>query len=213
MCNLVNWKKETVRFASNGKLTHDVYWASSEQGFNVECLDCGDGISGVLSNQELVHWGLAFSKVGSKEPQLFEPDYHQKLMVIKEIGRWKQCALEVMPPECEVVDRQDVYHLWEFEYPYSFIYSIRPIYDIPETFELECDGVKYHIAQVGKVRYLYLELDKGRKLGWRHKQNLKNMIFGSWSTAVEVIIDDMEDKPYVCLICLPHNEFLDFGLN
>ena len=189
-------------------------------GVLIQALNAGGGQSYVFSRERLCHWVLGFIKYNPNgrmyninRGDFFEPTYQQKLAVLKEVGVWKESALEVMPPEDEVVDRENVYHLWEFQYPYSFIYNIRTIYDEPENFELEYQGIQYHIVTVGVVRYLYFKpKNKEEQVGWRKKQNLKNYVIGFEGTAVEIITDEMSDKAYGCLICFPRNEYLDFGL-
>lgn len=145
--------------------------------------------------------------------KMFEPSYRQKLMVLKEIGVWKEIALEVMPPQRDVVDREDCYHLWEFQYPYSFIFDHRPIYEAPKEFGDEFNGIQYHVKTVGDVRYIYFKPEnENEQIGWKKKQNLKNHVIGMDGTAVELILDGMADKHYACMVCLPRGRYLDFGL-
>ena len=208
----MQWIKTTVPFDANGRTHQDSYTAYTQKEL-YQVVYAGSGKSSVFCNEELHHWiiGLCIGKDLSG-PILVEPTYRQKVMILEEIGVCKKIALEVMPPEMEVVDRENVYHMWEFEFPYSFHYGYAPILDVPEEFENEIDDVTYHIKSNGFSRYLYLKSNDGKELTWRKKQNLKNKILSPMDTAVEIITREMLEKDYTCLVCLPEFEYLDFKL-
>lgn len=149
-----------------------------------------------------------------KTGQLFwEPTYKEKLMVLNEVGIWKKVALEVMPPQREVVDRANVYHLFEFEDLNNFVYNIAPIFQAPKLTRVSEDGkVEYHLSIEHAVQYLYLRDTSGEELTWWKKQKLKNQLIGTHRCAVEIIIKGMESKDYTVLICLPNGRTMDFTL-
>lgn len=212
----LHWKKGKLPLGFNGESSHDIYEAISDKGYYVQVINAGIGVSDMMHRESLCHWVLAFVKAKRQiftRGEFFEPSYQQKLMVLREVGKWKNIALEVMPPEPEVVDREDVYHLWEFEYPYSFIHNYKPILEGPDSFGEEFANIEYHISTVGEIRYLYFRSKNPNSfIGWRKKQNLKNHAIGFNDTAIEIITEEMSDKQYGCLICLPHNQYLDFTL-
>ena len=208
----MQWIKTSIPFNANGRTHQDTFTAYTQEGM-YQAIDAGGGTTTVFCNEELCHWVLGVcTGQNVNGPILKEPNYRQKVMVIEEIGKWKTIALEVMPPEMEVIDREDVYHLWEFQYPYSFHYGHRPIMERPDSFDKEIGQVKYHIRNDGRTKYIYLQKKDGKELTWREKQDLKNRILSPFDTAVEIITREMLGCDYTCLVCLPRFEYLDFGL-
>lgn len=188
----------------------DTYNTLCDDGTLIHVVKANHGMSSVLRNQAFFHWIVAFGKLGSF--RYFEPSYAQKVLCLRELGEWKRIAFEVMPPQNEVVDRADVYHIWEFEHPNSIKYDIAPIYMTPRVFERETCEAKYHIAQYGSTRYLYFQSKNEKELGWKQKQQLKNAVFGPMTCAVEIITEEMLGKPYGCMICFPPRHRLDFTI-
>lgn len=148
-----------------------------------------------------------------------EPTYAQKLDTMKEIGTWKKCGLEVFPTGENLVDRADIYHVWELSSKELLPFSLDPIFDLPQTFEeISVKGVQVEYAmrvlktEYGKMAYLYLKPVNRQELRWKEKQAIKDEIVGD-ETAVEVICEEAKDLPYTCLVCLPMNYELDFGLH
>lgn len=203
------WKKMVLPLGFNGQLNHDMYMGINSKNIMIQCVDAGGGNSEVLHGQRIEHWGMVMHQGDNR----YEPTYQEKMMILRDIGIWKNCALEVMPAQVDVVDRENVYHIWEFQYPYSFKYNFFPILQRPQQFECEWGEFLYHLEQVGKVQYLYFKSKNGNEFGWKMKQMLKNNVIGYSRTAVEFIIPEMENQDYSALICLPQGEFLDFGLN
>lgn len=208
----MRWIKTKVPFNANGRTHQDTFTAYTQEG-KYQAIDAGGGNAATFCNEEFCHWviGLCTGR-NAKGPILKEPSYRQKVKILEEIGKWKNIALEVMPPEIEVIDREDVYHLWEFQYPHSFHYGYRSILEKPYLFDKEIGEVKYHIRTDGRTKYIYLKKKDGTELTWREKQTLKNKILSPIDTAVEIIIPEMLEEDYTCLVCLPRFEFLDFGL-
>lgn len=148
-----------------------------------------------------------------------EPKYLQKLDTLKNIGTWKKCGLEVFPTVENLVDKADVYHIWELRDKNCLPFKLDPIFDLPEEFEeISVKGVKVEYAmrvlktKYGKMAYLYLKPVNRTELRWKEKQSIKSEIIGN-ETAVEVICNEAKDLPYTCLVCLPMNYELDFGLH
>lgn len=188
----------------------DTYNTLCDDGTLIQVVKANHSKSTVLRNQPFFHWIVAFGKLGSF--RYFEPSYAQKVMCLRELGEWKRIAFEVMPPQNEVVDRADVYHIWEFEHPGSMVYDIAPIYVAPRALECETRQARYHIAQYGLVRYLYFQSKLEKELGWKQKQELKNQVFGPMTCAVEIITEEMLAKSYGCMICFPEGRRMDITL-
>ena len=132
----MKWTKERIPMIVNGQIGADMYDGIIDDSIDTKVLNCGGGYSESVSEQFIMHWNIAMFDGQS----MVEPTYKQKVQILKELGIWKKVALEVMPPEVKVVDRADVYHIWEFEYPYSFMCDITPIYSDPKHFEGAYEG-------------------------------------------------------------------------
>ena len=64
-----------------------------------------------------------------------------------------------------------------------------------------------------RIKYLYLWSADGKELTWKRKQLAKNEIYSDAVTAVEVISSKGAEKNYSCLVCLPLDFRLGFGLH
>lgn len=150
-----------------------------------------------------------------------EPTYGEKVRILSKIGKWKQVALEVYPAEENLVDRANVYHLWEVESKEILPFPTQKVFESPESFneKLKLKDCTISYAKEkgiinGKVcMYLYLKRNDGKELKWKQKQIAKNEIFMESVTAVEVICKEAIVNDYSCLICLPHDFKLGFGIS
>lgn len=212
----MNFKKEQLRYSANGQTKFELYSALTEK-YAWNCLDAGaPGASEFLHGEKIKHFVIGCEKLGISKAippkeYMHEPTYNEKLEILHSIGLWKEVALEVFPPECEVVDVEEVYHIWEFQYPYSFVLNIIPAKELHEL-NGEYANVKYGIYIIDGVEYLYLQARDGHELRWSEKQKLKNKLIGEERTAVEIIWSEIDGANYTCLICLMQNDYLDFGL-
>lgn len=176
-------------------------------------VDAGKGCSEFLNCNDFNHWIL--TSYSASDPTCprgteIEPTYSQKLQVIKDLGVWKEVAIEVMPPEHEVVDIENVYHLWEFQYIYSFGVDVRQSFIAPSNFDQVFEGIQYHVERKNGCMYVYFK-DK-EKMPWGKKQALKNYLATPISTGVEFIHETLANADYGCMIIFPLGTFLDFGL-
>ncbi len=176
-------------------------------------VDAGGAISEFLHHNEFNHWIV--TSYSAKNPACprgteIEPTYSQKFQVLKDLGVWKEVAIEVMPPDFEVVDVENVYHLWEFQYIYSFGEDVRPIFTAPSAFDQTFDGINYHMEMKNGCMYVYFK-DK-ENIPWNKKQALKNYVATPISTGVEFICEPLANADYGCMLIFPLGTFLDFGL-
>lgn len=127
-----------------------------------------------------------------------EPYYNRKVEILRETGKWGQIALEVFPAQKDVVDREDVYHMWEFEFPYSCKFF--PVANEANRLNLGpglhnfCDGNRIIVTNAQR---------------WKEKQDLKNRLLGKQSTAIEFITDHFIDAKSI-IVEIP---FIDFSLS
>ena len=167
----------------------------------------------------LVHWGILILGCSNSERKgkmgIFrEPTYREKLNFLQEVGHWKLVAVEVMPRRENIVDRADVYHMFELTNPVQFTFDYKPIFETPSSYLPTYDD-KYEYFLKGKsgsIEYLYLRRKDGKELRWWEKQNLKDCILGAHRCAMEVIIRGMENRDYTALICLPTGRDMGFTL-
>ncbi len=204
---MIQWRKFNLSSHVNGEKNYGFFKRGTTKGEFVTVIYAGKFISEYASSQEICHWVIACTK-GKK---FYEPSYKEKLNIVKEIGKWGNIALEVMPSERKVVDEADIYHIWEFQYPYSFIYNISPIFEKPDVFEEKFENIKYHVEDVKGVQYIYFKSTSLNPIGWKKKQQLKNFILGEDAVAVEFILEGMGGD-YACMVALKKGETLDFGL-
>lgn len=149
-----------------------------------------------------------------------EPTYSEKLWALTSIGKWGRIALEVYPTESNVIDGANLYHMWEMESEEVLPFNIRECFIEPEAFEetVNFDGEIKYTSRTGfmgkeRIKYLYLWSADGKKLTWKRKQLAKNEIYSDAVTAVEVISSKGAEKNYSCLVCLPLDFRLGFGLH
>ena len=212
------WKELRVPIQVNEENELKMYCGQLDAK-TAQVLNAGGGNSESFCNQYIVHWviGIFRQMTGNYEvdrKNLVEPTYKEKIQILKELGNWKQIALEVMPAETELVDREDVYHIWEFEYPYSFMYDISPIYEEPAVFEAVYEGIEYHLYTKGGAMYIYFRPQTALNvISWRSKQNLKNFLLGREGNAIEIIHEEMLNKKYCGMIGFLDGRTLDFGLS
>lgn len=208
----MQWERHMVKHSVNGLESFNMFY-TRHNGLLINVLEAGGGVSYSLSQNELNHLVIGMYRnygMGDLNHLAVEPTYSQKLRIIQELGRWKEVALEVMPPESEVVDVEEVYHIWEFQYIYSFFINVGPIFTEPSNYENNFAGVDYHLERQNGAIYAYF---KDREhMTWRKKQALKNHITIPENTAVEIICEAMESTNHGCMIILPPFECLDFGL-
>lgn len=209
----MRWQSYVLNMPRNGLNQLNAYFA--QHGDKTLCvMRAGGGISESLHNNEVNHLAVTTYKtadfhVGTRGREI-EPSYSQKLLVLKELGKWGEVAVEVMPIEFEVVDVENVYHLWEFQYLYSFCVNPAPIFEAPPTFELNFEGMQYHVDIKPGGVYIYFK-DK-ENMPWWKKQRLKNYVTTPVSIGVEFICEAMANVDYGCIVVLPPLELLDFGL-
>lgn len=149
-----------------------------------------------------------------------EPTYSEKLWVLTSIGKWRKIALEVYPTESNVIDGANLYHMWEMENEESLPFSIEECFTEPESFEetVNVDGKIKYTSRTGfmgkeRIKYLYLRSTDGKELTWKQKQIAKNEIYSDAVIAIEVISSKGAEKNYSCLVCLPLDFRLGFGLH
>lgn len=149
-----------------------------------------------------------------------EPTYAEKVSILGKFQKGNNYAIEVFPARRRLVDGANLYHMWEFQEK-TLPFSTKPILSIPKPEEFEenwdgsaeyamCSGEK---TEYGRVGYLYLKRTDGKPLKWREKQKMKDEIIGDDLIAVEVISSNMSHLKYTCLICLPMDYKLDFGIH
>lgn len=146
-----------------------------------------------------------------------EPTYADKTAILTRFQKAKNYAIEVFPTRNNLVDGANLYHMWEFK-ERVLPFSLEHIHKLPEDFEpMFNSNIEYAIrgekSEHGRVGYLYLKKTDGKPLKWREKQAAKDEIIGDDFTAVEVISSSMKHLKYTCLICLPMDYHLDFGIH
>lgn len=173
-----------------------------------------DFTSRITKGNRIKHWKILKVPVsevvcGGNDPAVgLEPCYAEKIQILKELGIWKEIALEVMPQESRLVDEANLYHMWEFQSPTQFFIRLEPILTPPQCFDRQYEGIFYKEVIQNSVMYVYFHSNK--ELMWREKQKLKNHIAGREGTAVEIITERMQNRGYGVMIILPYP--LDFGL-
>ena len=126
-----------------------------------------------------------------------DPSYETRVSILESIGKWKNVAVEVYPAKSNLVDREPVYHLWEFEFPYSM-----PQY-------MAARNVLSTYNRPGKYfdgKYMILLTDKKC---WRDKQAAKDHFFGEEATGVEIISREFSNFDLTAIVLTGE---LDFGL-
>lgn len=152
-----------------------------------------------------------------------EPDYGEKLSILKKLGKWNRVGLEIFPSIKNVVDDSNLYHIWEIESMRKFPFPTYLAFTVPNSTEYQTVSVgkiqgKYVIRtlknDMGTITYLYLK-STGKEFSWSEKQALKDKIVGENITAVELICDYIISgvARETCLICLPAQYELKFGLH
>ena len=150
-----------------------------------------------------------------------DPTYEQKAWVLSTLGKWKKIALEVFPKTSELIYAANLYHIWEIESEEKLPFDLTPITQLPETLSEKLITKSYSVdyelqgrrTPYGNVGYLYLRSKDGTELKWKEKQEIKNEIIGEDLIAVEVISEKFSNLNYTCLLCLPIDYNLDFGLH
>lgn len=164
--------------------------------------------------QAIAKFGI--SKILNSE----EPTYGEKLSVLNHCGKWKKIALEIFPVKQKLVDSANLYHIWELEDKSYFPFSINEIFEEPDSFKEQiclkgCNieyASKISKCSTSSISYLYLRRVDGEKLTWYQKQLAKDDIYSDDITAVEIIVNSSIRRNYSCLICLPYDFNLGFGL-
>lgn len=146
-----------------------------------------------------------------------EPTFAEKIQARQVIRQTNRIGLEVFPKESNLIDGANLYHVWllpeEFEFPFSIV--------LPEEIPLteSTSGISYGKKEVstqwGSVTYYLLEDSAKKELKWKQKQTFKNDVCGKESLAIEIIPAKASCSPYQnksCLICLPEQMNLPFGL-
>lgn len=155
-----------------------------------------------------------------------DPSYYDRVSIIRELGKWKKLAVEVFPREKDLVDRANLYHLWEIEDRNQLPFDIDLIKDFHDLkpsryfspfigFDKAFDvnySVALHTFKAGQFAYLFVTPIDGVELKWKQKYEIKNGIFGKNVMAVEVISEELGSLPYTCLVCYPWNYEIDFSL-
>ncbi len=148
------------------------------------------------------------------------PTYKDRVWILKSCGKWKKVALEVFPTTDNLVDGANLYHFWELEKEDVIPFSINEVLEAPDSFDKTLDLADCSIEYSEKTgffgrshfKYLYLRRTDGKEFTWYQKQFAKNNIYSDDITAIELILDKAVKNDYVCLICLPYNFQLGFGL-
>lgn len=175
----------------------------------------GDFTSKIVFGQEMRHWQLLKFPLSAvmkndMDHEGLEPTYSEEVELLKEFGRWKEIALEIMPQESKLVDRINMYHLWEFQSPKMLAVNIQPIFNPPNCLDQLFEDICYKTVRQGETTYVYFH--SGKELPWRKKQKLKNYIAGKEGTGIEIITTRMLGVGYGAMIILPYYLQLDFGL-
>lgn len=151
---------------------------------------------------------------------LNEPTYKNKVWILNSLGKWKKIALEVFPVEDNLVDGANMFHLWELKSKDVLPFSTEEIGNTPKLnckLSLKKCNIVYSekTGYINKetIKYLYLKREDGKELTWYQKYHAKNEIYSSEVLAVEVIADSFAGNDYSCLVCLPYNYKLGFGIH
>ena len=178
----------------------------------------GDFKCSSISGEEMRHWQISKYKKSDVmwdndlRRKGFEPFYEEKLQILHEIGRWKNVALEVFPTSKELVDRVDVYHMWEFEHADSFLVDTKPIYIYPKRFTRKFKDTHYEAIEHYRNGAVYIYFQSDDKMPWREKQALKDHVVGPDREGVEIITEAMLGVGYGVIIVLPRDRQLSFTL-
>lgn len=169
--------------------------------------------SRILAGNTIKHWKIykvAMPDVvkGEKNPEGIEPCYAEKVQILKELGIWKQIAMEVMPQESRLVDEANMYHMWEFQSENQLFVDLHPILTPQQCLDEQFGDIYYKVVKQNYAMYVYFYSSK--ELPWREKQRLKNHIVGKEGTAVEIITEKMLNVGYGAMIILPCP--LDFSI-
>ena len=93
-------------------------------------------------------------------------------------------ALEIYPPEKELINDANVYHLWVFSKS-----SFRP------PFTIRGKGMQY--SPQGTIVHEWMPIT----IDWGQKQNYKNQKFGFEACAIDILEDETD---HIHFVCLPH---------
>ena len=141
-------------------------------------------------------------------------------MVLSNISKWSGFALEVFPTAANLMDQANLYHIWQLKHSEGFPFDINVInsaQDFDKELHILNKDVRYQLVakktSYGNVGYLFLKSNDGTELCWKEKQYLKDEIIGDDLTAVEIISEEFKNLGYTCLVCLPIDYELDFGIH
>lgn len=151
-----------------------------------------------------------------------EPSYSQKVEIVRKlINRKDAIAMEVFPNQANLVDQANLYHIWVADKAKFPFIDLEVTEELPKGKEWESTSIQgldieYMVRTTGrdidKVAYFYIRRQDGKELVWREKQMLKNELQYEGMTAIEIISECGIGKP-TCLVYLPLNKSLDFGLH
>lgn len=191
-------------------------YATVTEGHILVSIICRDFKCESVSFEAMRHWELGKYKKEhimwskSLERKGEEPFYGEKLQILHDVGVWKKVALEVFPPVNELVDRENFYHMWEFENLSSLHVDTHPIFSHPNRFTKKFEDIHYETVGLNGAVYIYFQSDD--KVPWRKKQALKNHVVGPTREGVEIITDSMLGVGYGVMIIWPKWLRLSFGL-
>lgn len=164
---------------------------------------------------------MSFNELQDIANNSVEPTYEEKVEIVHRLRDIKKKVfIEVFPNQRKLVDEANIYHVWEIEKS-KFPFGIEEAFILPEDKEWQRERVngvdiEYMVrtkkSKLGKVAYFYLRRVDGKPLSWKEKQLLKNELQHEELTAVEIISEQGIGKP-TCLIYLPIDTYLDFGLH
>ncbi len=166
----------------------------SEDG-KIFCVGAGElPYSWLTGGMPIFHWVISEQ---NSIMNFIDPSYETRVSILESIGKWRNVAVEVYPAKSNLVDRKPVYHLWEFEFPYSM-----PQY-------MAARNVLSTYNRPGKYfdgKYMILLTDKKC---WRDKQAAKDHFFGEEATGVEIISREFSNFDLTAIVLTGE---LDFGL-
>ena len=159
------------------------------------CVGAGElPYSWLTGGMPIFHWVISEQ---NSIMNFIDPSYETRVSILESIGKWRNVAVEVYPAKSNLVDREPVYHLWEFEFPYSM-----PQY-------MAARNVLSTYNRPGKYfdgKYMILLTDKKC---WRDKQAAKDHFFGEEATGVEIISREFSNFDLTAIVLTGE---LDFGL-
>ena len=166
----------------------------SEDG-KILCVGAGElPYSWLTRGMPIFHWVISEQTYAM---HFVDPSYETRVSILESIGKWQNVAVEVYPAKSNLVDREPVYHLWEFEFPYSMPQYIAAR-DVLSTYK------RPGVYNIGKYQVLLTD-----SKCWRDKQAAKDHFFGEEATGVEIISREFS---YFDLTAIVLTGELDFGL-